>query len=297
MGGGSKTTNTTSSANGSAQAWAMPYAKQGAGSVQGVFDQAQPGLQGLTNTAQNDLVPNLVGQYHGGMGAAQQATNHYGNVLSGQYMNGNPYLQQMINRSNSDIQDRVNGQYSMNGRYGSEAHDQVLSRELANNENQYRYQNYTTEAGRMDNAAQGAGQQNLANVAQALAGIGQGAQLPYTGSSSLANSMGALFNGGTSQGKEVKKGPGLLQSLIQAGSNAAAAYAQSGCDIRLKENIVLNHVDPDGLAFYDFTYKPEFGLAEGIQTNLPMAQDVAKLRPWALGTGWNGYMTIYPGKL
>jgi len=54
MGGGSKTT----SESGSAQKWAQPFAQQAAGNVQSVFNQNQPQLQQITQGI-TSLLPGL----------------------------------------------------------------------------------------------------------------------------------------------------------------------------------------------------------------------------------------------
>jgi hypothetical protein len=289
-GGGSK----SSSSSGSAQAWAMPLAKSGASSVQSVFDRNQPGLQNMTGMVQNDLNPALMAKFKGGLPVAQQGTQFNSDVLSGKYLNGNPHLQQMIDLSAGDIRENVNARISQAGRYASGAHDGVMADSIGQMSAGMRYQNYGDEMSRMGQAAQAAQAGTQGDNAQLLASLGLGAELPYTGSNNLANSLGALFNGGTEKSKT--SGPGIMDGLMgMAGSLGAAAITK--CDVRLKENVTLNHVAPDGLAFYDFTYKPGLGLPEGVQANLPMAQDVAVLRPWALGPEEDGFMTIYPGKL
>jgi hypothetical protein len=287
--GGSK----SSSSSGSAQAWAMPLAKSGASSVQSVFDRNQPGLQNMTGMVQNDLAPALMEKFKGGLGAAQQGTQFNSDVLSGKYLNGNPFLQQMIDQSAGGIQDSVNARMSQAGRYASGAHDGVMAREIGNMEGQMRFANYGAEMDRMGQAANNAQGQVQGDNAQLLASLGLGAEMPYTGANNLANSLGALFNGGTEKSKT--SGPGMLSGLMgMAGSLGAAAISK--CDVRLKENIELHHVEADGLPIYSFDYKAGMGLPEGRQVN-PMAQDVAVLRPWALGPVQDGYMTIYPGKL
>ena len=63
-------------------------------------------------------------------------------------------------------------------------------------------------------------------------------------------------------------------------------------DIRLKENIVKIGEEPDGLGVYEFSYigQPERNV--GV-----MAQEVAELRPHALGPVVDGFMAVYYGKL
>jgi hypothetical protein len=296
MGKGGQTKSSSQSFSGSGQAWAQPYAQGAAGGVQSVFNQNQPGLQNMTNMVQNDLNPALMQKFQSGLPVAQQGTQYNSDVLSGKYLNGNPHLQQMIDLSAGDIRENVNARMSQAGRYASGAHDGVMADSIGQMSAGMRYQNYGDEMNRMGQAAQAAQGQVQGDNAQLLASLGLGAELPYTGSNNLANSLGALFNGGTDKSKSKTNGPGVLGYMAGIASSAASAGA-AACDVRLKENVTLNHVDPDGLAFYDFTYKPGLGLPEGVQTNLPMAQDVATLRPWAMGPELDGFLTIYPAKL
>lgn len=296
MGGGGGTKSSSKSYSGSAQKWATPFARTGASSVQSVFDQNQPGLQAMTNLAQKDLVPSLMEKFRQTGQTAGQGNDWNSRVLSGEFLEGNPYLEQIIGQSRRGVMDAANSNFSLSGRYGSGAHNQVLGRELADMESQMRFQNYGTEMDRMGQTALAAQGANVADNTQLLASLGLAAELPQTGTNNLANALGALFNGGSTKSTSSTSGPGLLGGLLGAGASIGSALIAK-CDARLKENITLNHVDPDGLAYYDFTYKPGFGLPEGKMVNLPMAQDVAVLRPHALGPVVDGFMTIYPGKL
>lgn len=69
-------------------------------------------------------------------------------------------------------------------------------------------------------------------------------------------------------------------------------------DAKLKKNI--RHVDTldDGLPIVDFEYRQDtdFDLPEGTFRGV-LAQDIARLRPWALGPEIEGYMTIKPGEV
>ena len=252
---GKRAKTTSESSSGSAQAWANPYARAGASSAQDVFNEAQPGLHNLTNITQNSLVPSMVGKFNGGMAGARQAQAHWQRLLGG--TQGNPYLDQIIGRTNRNTTDAVNSQFSQGGRYGSGAYTGVLADSLAGNEGNLRYQDYGNQTARQDAAAASLTDSNQADYKTALAGIGH--------------------------------------ALLGAAGQVGAAFA-SRCDMRLKENVAMHHIEADGLPVYNFTYRNDMGLPEGEHT-MPMAQDVAVYRPWALGPVVDGYMTIYPGKL
>lgn len=225
--GGKPSKSTSSGASGSGQAWAQPYAQSAVNQVQGVVNQNQPGLQQLTDLTRNQVVNPLLGKFQSSLGTAGQANGYNSDVLSGKYMGGNPYLAQMLGQANRDVTNNVNSQFEMSGRYGSDAHGYGLARGMADSENGLRYQNYSDEMNRMGQSATNATRDNTVDISSLLSSIGAGAQMPYTGVSNLANSLGALFSGGTEKSESTGAKPGLLDYLAQAAGNAAAAYGGS----------------------------------------------------------------------
>jgi hypothetical protein len=281
MGGGSKSKSTSSS--GSAQTWAQPLASAAVGDVNSVFHQNQGGLQQLTDLTRNNVVNPLLGKFQSSLGTAGQGNSYFSDVLSGKYMGGNPYMGQVLDQVNRRVGDDVNSQFAMSGRYGSGAHADVLSRNLAEADGQLLYQNYGDEMNRMGQAAQGSLASNSADIQALLASIGAGAELPYTGSSNLANSLGALFNGGTSTSTE--KGQSPIWGAIGAGLGAAG---MAFSDIRLKKDVErIGEWDDkgDGLGRYRFryTFDPANTLCEGV-----MAHEVKELRPQAYIPNFKG---------
>jgi len=289
--------------------------------------------------------------YSGGMdptlGAAQQYTQ---NVLGGQYLSGNPYLDAVLGKTRSNVTNQVNSQYSLGGRYGSDAHVGALTSELSAAENAARMGDYNTQMGRMDQAAQTAGQlsgqqssnnaanyNNLLASAQADSGIrntsynqamtaagmipqiansaymglnpllgttgaiaDQGnasfaplpgilnaattaAQLPYAGYNAYTNGLGTLFNGGV---QKTSNGIGGILSGVGSMMSGAGAIAQAS-DRRLKRAIKKLATLPDGLGVYEWVYTIGGPRMTGV-----MADEVAKLRPWALGPKIGAYRTV-----
>lgn len=126
-------------------------------------------------------------------------------------------------------------------------------------------------------------QQNYANYLQQIMGVNQ--QRMQSGQQ-LANTIAGAGNVSTQR-------EGLLSALSGVAQGAGAAAAGGAfSDIRLKENIVKIGEEPDGLGIYSFNYiwddEPQVGV---------MAQEVAELRPHALGPVIEGFMTVYYGKL
>lgn len=291
MGGGSKSESTSYS--GSGQLWAQPLARQGVNAVNNVFNTNQPGLQNLTNIAQNQAVPQLLQQFKASQPLADQASGYNSDVLSGKYLNaGNPYTQGILDQLDRGVRDQVASQFAGAGRYGpNAAMTDVLSRNLADANSQVLFNNYTNERNQQTQAAQQGNATNVANAGLLQAMLGTGAQLPYTGSNSLANSLGALFSGGTEH--NVQTSPSPIWGALGAGLGAFGSIFQgsgSFSDRRLKTNIELLHRDPDGLGWYSWNWKsdPKGPKAKGV-----IADEVKELRPQAYIPNYRG--TPYDG--
>lgn len=97
---------------------------------------------------------------------------------------------------------------------------------------------------------------------------------------------------GTMQGTSSSRtNPGFGNVLMNAASNAAMAAAMAS-DRRLKENIEQVGSLADGLGVYEFEYRDGFDLPTGRFVGV-MADEVAELRPWALGPELpGGYATV-----
>jgi hypothetical protein len=273
-----------SSKSGSAQKWAKPFAIAGANEVRGVYDANKGNLASITKGV-TDLLPGISGNYQSWKPLTTQSQGYYGDVLSGKYLDpsNNPGLAGLLARTRNDITDQVNGQFSMAGRYGSGAHTGILTDRLADAENGILYDAYNRERGIQDNAAAMPAQMENQNLAQLLQASGLGAELPYTGVNSLASSLAALFSGG------VTKGPGIGgQILSGAAQGASAALAAS--DRRLKSNIEKVGELDDGLGVYEYDIFGE-------RTRGVMADEVERLRPWALGPVIEGFQTVDYGVL
>jgi hypothetical protein len=85
----------------------------------------------------------------------------------------------------------------------------------------------------------------------------------------------------TGQTSKSKSKPGIAGFLGQVGAGVAAS------DERLKTDITPVGRNPDGLVVYQYRYKGQPGTFIGV-----MAQDVAKVKPEALGPTVDGYMTV-----
>lgn len=192
--------------------------------------------------------------------------------------------------------------YSQAGRTGSGANQFALSKALAANERDLRYTDYSNERGRMSaattnapqlDAGQYSGLAAYLQAAQAAVGIPQGGASNYAGGLS-----GLLGQYNTVTGKET---PSLMQMIGQA-AQTAGQVASFASDPSLKANV--NHIGtlPDGLRVVEFDYitPPNAEIAPHMPRGRHrgvMADEVAELRPHALGPKIGGFATVDYAKL
>lgn len=215
----------TTSYSGSAQRWAKPFAKAAASNVQSVVNDNAAGLQQLTGQVQG-LVPGLVAKYNSGNPGVDAAQGYVTDVLGGKYLDGNPFLDSMINQTAGDVTSRVGAAFGSRGSFGGTAYAQALAKGLADSENALRYGNYSDEMSRMGSAAgmaPGIAQGQYTGLPEILQAAGTGAELPYTGINALSGNLSQLFSGGTQK----TKGPGIGASILGGvASGAGSALAQ-----------------------------------------------------------------------
>lgn len=294
---GKSKSSESKSYSGSGQPWATPFARAGIQQVMTAYERGIPyldeALQGI-----GTLNKQIVGDYGAGQEVAAQGRQYYGDILSGKYMQGNPYLEQMISRTREGVADGVNSQFTLGGRYGSGAHAGMLTKEMANAENAMRFNNYALESGRMDQAA-GAGQAANANLAgQAMGGYGALASMPWGGMNSLGNALGALMSGGSA--RSVSYAPSPIWGAIGSGLGALGAAASGGAfsDRRLKTKIEAIGKNEKGLTVYRYAYKSH---PDETHTGF-MADEVKKIVPEAylpnfLKSGYDGVNYALTGSL
>ena len=201
MGLSSKKTKTSSKETLAPSTYSQPY-----------IDQAVTGVNAGAQQSQ-DLLKKYLPQ-------GEQSLSYFGDVMGGKYLDQeNPYMQGMIDRTNENVSNRVNSNFSGAGRYGSDYHTGELTRGLADSENNIRYGNYATERGYQNNAALG----NLAGI-ESLVGM------PSNVANSQANALNALLGKYvTSTGSSTsKQSGGLLGDLLGAG---LAGFASGGFKI------------------------------------------------------------------
>lgn len=147
------------------------------------------------------------------------AFNYYRDVQDGKYINGNPYLEDMIAASNRDAGESVD--QSFMPRFGSGYHAKVKMRAIAENSARMRGESYERERGYQD--AAGRNMAGLATTATAL---------PSIPSTTYAQNVAGLlgrYNTATGSGTSTtKQSGGLLGDLLGAG---LAGWATGGFKI------------------------------------------------------------------
>jgi hypothetical protein len=268
--------------------FAAPFITQGANAVQGAYNANQPNIANISSFLQNNMgkvSSSLID--NPGLAAAG---GYNSDVLSGKYLGGNPHLQSIIDSTNSDVANKVNGAIGMRGGAGGSAQAQIMARELAKNESNLRYQDYSTERGYQDkgvaNAAalSGANDNNIQALLQYLTGQ---AQIPQAGANSYAASIGGLLGNSQLQTSTPSTGSSIMQGL-----GTAASIASIFSDRRLKTGIRKLGEMADGLGIYAYRY-----IWGGPEQRGVMADEVASLRPWALGPTVRGFATVNYGAL
>jgi hypothetical protein len=194
---------------------AQPYILKGLDQSSKVFDQQQPDLNKYGGM-QRDTYGRVAPGAEQGILGAQGLVNR---TLSGDYLNGNPYLDKMLGQTREDTTNAVNGQFESSGRYGSGMHAAILAREIAKAEDAARYQNYAAE--RQNQIAAVGQASGLMGGSQSL--LNNAAELPWIGVGALNGNVRQASNGYGTTTQTATPSWGSL--LMQAAANGAAAYA------------------------------------------------------------------------
>lgn len=137
-----------------------------------------------------------------------------------------------------------------------------------------------------DRAAQ-LGSESFNNYLQQILG---GAQTGF-GASQAALGAAQGFGGTIAGAGQVGPQQGILGGIGQA-AGGIASLAKAFSDRRLKEDIKQIGTRPDGLGIYEYTLKTDGQRYIGV-----MADEVARLRPEALGEPVAGFATVHYDRL
>jgi hypothetical protein len=200
---------------------AQPYILKGLQQSGEVFDQQQPGLNKFS-AMQMDTYGRLAPGAEQGIAGAQDLVN---DTLSGEYLDGNPWLDAMIGQTKENVSNDVASRYSSAGRYGSAYGQGAMAKALADAENQARYQNYATERGYQNDAVGQA--QQLMGGSQGL--LNNAAELPWIGVGALNGNVRNASGGYGTQTTTQKQGlGGILGGIAGAGLSGWASGGFKG---------------------------------------------------------------------
>lgn len=268
---------------------AQPYILGGASTVQNAYDANAGKIQGATDQV-TSLLPSVIDKYKAGNPAINSATGYNTDVLSGKYLDqGNPYLQQIIDQTGNDVRNQFSGSLGAKGLTGGSAFADIISRNLAKNDSNLRYQDYASERDRMSGAAGQAPGLAAADTLQIspMLSLLQAYNQPLNSASTYAGPLSGLLGG-----YQTKSNDPSLADSIGKGIQGVASIASIFSDERLKEDIEPVGKTKGGLPIYTYKYKGDDTPRMGV-----MAQDVKKKQPGALGPLVGRYMTVDYGKV
>lgn len=268
--------------------FSKPYITQAANVLQNAYNQNAGAVQGIASTIQAGI-PGIAQKAFGTDPVLAAAKGYNGDVLAGKYLDGNPQLDAMVARARDDATDAVGARFGALGGYGGSKYAEALGKGLADSELGLRYQNYKDERDAMASAA-GLSPQlvgaEYAGIMPLLALAGAGADLPFAAGNNYAGQIGGLLGNYTT----TKAQKSWIDQATAAASAAASAAAAS--DRRLKTAIRKVGAFADGLGLYVWRYI--WGGPDHIGV---MADEVARLRPQALGPEIAGFQTVDYGRL
>ena len=199
-----------------------PYIKDGANALQGAYSQVSPKATGLMNIA-GDLMPGAVDQARHGNANVNAATQYNTDVLGGKYLGqGNPYLQQMIDKTGNDVRNQTEAAMGTHGlSYGSD-YTKMIADRVAQASLGMRYGDYSQERGYMGQAAgQSAGLAEADNAKYTgLETLGGLQMSPLNAAGQYSNSLGGLLGGYQTQTKtpsladSIGKGLSIFKKLL-----------------------------------------------------------------------------------
>lgn len=183
-----------------------------------VFKSTQPQLEQFA-AQQRDTYGRVAPGAEAGIMGAQSLVNRN---LSGANLQGNPYLDAILDRTRENVAGTVNDQFGPAGRFGSGMHGAILGRELAAAENAARFGNYNQERAYQQDAIGQAG--NLMQGSQSL--LNNAAELPWTGVMA-ANGAVKQASGGYGTSTTTQSG-GLGQALMGLAGAGLAGWSGGG---------------------------------------------------------------------
>lgn len=262
------------------------YIDAAAASSSAAYNANSGNIQDLTNRI-TGLVPSLTDRARDGTPGLNAAENYITDTL-GRDPQQNPHLDSMLDITNGRVRNQTMAGLGTRGLTGGTVAQDIVSRNLANNETGLRYQDYSAEMARRAQAASMASgvssaQNSLYDPVFNAAGA---AMMPIQAANANAAGIGGLLGQYTNTKTTNPWGPAALG----AAANVGAAFAMS--DRRLKQDIRrVGHTD-GGLPVYTYRYIDSPQVLMGV-----MADEVAAVQPHALGPIVEGFGSVLYGEV
>ncbi|MBO9624170.1 MAG: hypothetical protein J7500_15790 [Sphingomonas sp.] len=194
------------------------YASQiegAANNVTGAYNAQAPKITGITDQLAG-LVPGLVEKYTAGDPNVNAAKSYNLDVLQGKYLGGNPYLEDIVGKSETDARNHTAAALGTRGLTGGSAFGDIISRNVLDAGNTLRYNDYNTERNRMDSAVGSAAGLTAAEQIplSSIMSILQAQQMPVQTAAGAGSAVGGLLGQYTNQ-KQTST-PSLMDQIGQA---------------------------------------------------------------------------------
>lgn len=199
-----------------------------ANTVTGAYNRAAPGLQAGADQFAG-IRQGILDRFNSPDNPLNAARSHYNDTLSGRYLTGNPYLDDIVSQTNDSVGNAVTASLGTRGLTGGSAHSGILSRELAKNETGLRYQDWANQLARMDNAASSVGSLGQAESAMLDPAIRayQAQSVPVMAAQDYGSTIGGLLG----QYTKTKQSQGIGGMLGGLAGSALSGWASGGFKI------------------------------------------------------------------
>lgn len=197
---------------------------EGAAAAQNAaYARQQPVIENYADQL-NDVSNDLLASYRDGDPTVQAAQGYVQDTLA-LTPGDNPYLNDMIDQTNSSLMRQIRTQMGTRGTLGGSDELGILGDALSDNELQLRYQDYDNLMGRQAQAAgmaPGLLAGSLIPLDAAMKTGNQGAMLPLQASALNSSSIGGLLGQYQNVEGEQTQSGGLLGAIIGAGLGGLA---------------------------------------------------------------------------
>lgn len=194
------------------------YSKQiegAASDITNAYRGQAPKIAAISNQL-GTLVPGLMDRYVNGDENVNAAKDYNLDVLEGKYLSGNPYLEDIVAKTGSDVRNQTGAALGTRGLTGGSAFADIISRNVGDASTRLRYGDYEAERGRMGSAVGAAA--GLAGASEiplaSLQAILEAQKAPVSTAAGAGAGIGGLLGQYTNTTQ--KSSPSLMSSIGQA---------------------------------------------------------------------------------